>query len=757
MSMDLLKTALPKRIKAEFIITNNHLWVFSNSSLIQTSITAVVKENFVSTAFTNTTPYENIPLFTSSHEFTTVVRENESRYLVYEQFPECTFVAATKSILLKLWLAEEKHYRGSHFQTISPTLQLQNEEYVDMSGVHATKEPSQLYPSTANMQVSNDYEKLKDPPYDHTCDVGNQRRMKWIVKSDNPTRLKTKLQDATRRLESELKCTLSVEDIEIKRQQFAQWFHPMKDFLVVLYHGSAEQVPADVICQSNKHIICSQSADQAVSMSTETNGLPHCMVANFSVLTPSSKHTKDKSSLIGRNIDNLLSAVDKKQLYTLAIPSEVISDNPEIFAENFCTSIQSYVSRATSIKTIYVCNENITVIIKLMDTFKAGLPFLHFYDLSKMFEDPNRAVTPAVTSLKIELVQGNIEKQKTDVLVNSVGRDLDLTRGAVSIYMLQEGGDEIMSDCRRQHPTGVDYGEIVQTTPGKLQCKAIYHFSVPPWTKNANFSLQILAKAVFDCLTLASNSKYKTIAFPVLGTGTLHYPWKGVCHAMVDTVRKFGRMCHDTSLEVVQVVLFPDNTKSIQMFEDYLIVPDKTELIPQENLGSLVPDNRRNSYTECRVKRFRLFSDGSENHFRKAVKKALDMTVFERLSSLAIRLMDEIDSLSYMRQARLIRDTACEGDRCRYLQYIQLVILKRSAYDTLLVENEGNKEVTKRFSFFGGEVKPRFRQVCHYDVPQHSTIVISAIASDENTLPMTIEGEIKKVLSEAVKEEVTEL
>lgn len=54
-----------------------------------------------------------------------------------------------------------------------------------------------------------------------------------------------------------------------------------------------------------------------------------------------------------------------------------------------------------------------------------------------------------------------------------------------------------------------------------------------------------------------------------------------------------------------------------------------------------------------------------------------------------------------MRQARLIRDTTCEGDRCRYLQYIQLVILKRSAYDTLLVENEGNKEVNKRFSFFG--------------------------------------------------------
>lgn len=61
-----------------------------------------------------------------------------------------------------------------------------------------------------------------------------------------------------------------------------------------------------------------------------------------------------------------------------------------------------------------------------------------------------------------------------------------------------------------------------------------------------------------------------------------------------------------------------------------------------ENLGSLVPENSRNSYTECHVKRFRLFSDGSENHFKKAVKKALEMTVFERVSSLAIRLMDEI-------------------------------------------------------------------------------------------------------------------
>ncbi|CAC5405330.1 PARP10_14_15 [Mytilus coruscus] len=752
MSMDLLKSSLPNKTKAEFIVTKNHLWVFSNSKIIQTSLTAVVKENFVSTAFTNTTSYENISLFTSSRDFTTVVRENESKLLIYEQFPECTFVTATKSIILKLWLAEEQHYRGSHFQKIS--LQLQNEEYLDMSGVHETKEFTPLCSSTRKMQDSNEYEKLKDKSHDHTYEVENPRRMKWISKSGNPTRIKIKIQDAFRRIEREFKCTLSIDGIEIKRQQFAQWVHPMKDFHIVLLHGSAELLAADVICQSNKHLVCSQSADQAVSMSTETNGLPHCMVAHFSVLTQSAKHTKDKSSSIVRSIDNLLNAVDKEQLYSLVIPSNVISDNLELFAENFCTSIQSYANRATSIKTIYVCNENMNVIIKLMDKFKRGLAFLHIYDLSKMFEDPNRSVSTSVSSLKIELVQGNLEKQKTDVLVNSVGRDLDLTRGAVSIYMLQEGGDEIMSDCRRQHPTGVDYGEIVQTKPGKLQCKAIYHFSVPHWTTNANFSLQILAKAVFDCLSLASYSKYKTISFPVLGTGTLQYPWKDVSCAMVDTIRKFGRMCHDSTLEVVQIVLFPDNTKSIEMFEDCLTAhaTDKVELIAKENLGSLVPDNSRNSYTECHGKRFRIFSDGSENHFKKAVKKALEMTVFERVSSLAIRLMDEIDSLTYMRQAKLIRDTTCEGDRCRYLQYIQLIILNRSAYDKLLVKHVGNKEVTKRFSFFGGELKPRFRQVCHHDVPQHSTLVISAVANTDNTLPTTIEGEIRRVLSEAVKE-----
>ena len=70
---------------------------------------------------------------------------------------------------------------------------------------------------------------------------------------------------------------------------------------------------------------------------------------------------------------------------------------------------------------------------------------------------------------------------------------------------------------------------------------------------------------MFHCLSFASTEKYKSIAFPVFGTGTLQYPWKNVANVMVETIQKFGRMCKNTTLQEVNIVSHPDNLKSIEV------------------------------------------------------------------------------------------------------------------------------------------------------------------------------------------------
>ncbi|KAK3104946.1 hypothetical protein FSP39_013789 [Pinctada imbricata] len=152
---------------------------------------------------------------------------------------------------------------------------------------------------------------------------------------------------------------------------------------------------------------------------------------------------------------------------------------------------------------------------------------------------------------------------KADVIVNTIGIDLDLNIGGVSKGILKEAGEGIQKECNMQCKRA-SYGKVIVTSSGNIQsCKAIFHGSLPYWTPSGQFSLKVLMSFVYDCLNLASARNYNSIAFPSMGTGKLEYPKREVATAMWDAVEMFSQKNPTSSVKKVTFVLFRSDAKVI--------------------------------------------------------------------------------------------------------------------------------------------------------------------------------------------------
>src|ERR1041385_4097334 len=87
-----------------------------------------------------------------------------------------------------------------------------------------------------------------------------------------------------------------------------------------------------------------------------------------------------------------------------------------------------------------------------------------------------------VKNCEIELTQGDITEQETDVIVNAANKDLVLGAG-VAGAIRRKGGPQIQIECDLIGGTFV--GGAVMTTGGKLKAKHVIH-AVGPRLGEAN-------------------------------------------------------------------------------------------------------------------------------------------------------------------------------------------------------------------------------------------------------------------------------
>ncbi len=169
----------------------------------------------------------------------------------------------------------------------------------------------------------------------------------------------------------------------------------------------------------------------------------------------------------------------------------------------------------------------------------------------------------AIGKTRLVLIQGDITKQTTDVIVNAANSSL-MGGGGVDGAIHRAGGPAILDECRQivSRIGRLDTGKAVITTGGNLKAKHVVHTVGPVWRGGNRGEPELLASAYRESLKLATDYKLKSIAFPSISTGVYGYPVAEAAKVALGTVIAFLRDA-STSLQEVFFVLYDSKTYKV--------------------------------------------------------------------------------------------------------------------------------------------------------------------------------------------------
>lgn len=160
-----------------------------------------------------------------------------------------------------------------------------------------------------------------------------------------------------------------------------------------------------------------------------------------------------------------------------------------------------------------------------------------------------------INNKTLELVQGDITRQKVDAIANAANSGLR-GGGGVDGAIHRAGGPGIMEECRRIG--GCPTGSAVITGAGNLDAKHVIHAVGPVYRGGAGGEPELLASAYRASLELAGKHGLRSIAFPSISTGVYGYPVDEAAPIALRVASEHLR--GETSLELVRFVLFDEAT-----------------------------------------------------------------------------------------------------------------------------------------------------------------------------------------------------
>ncbi|KAE8581718.1 hypothetical protein XENTR_v10024917 [Xenopus tropicalis] len=172
-----------------------------------------------------------------------------------------------------------------------------------------------------------------------------------------------------------------------------------------------------------------------------------------------------------------------------------------------------------------------------------------------------------VNGVAIQLIKGNLQDASTDVIVNSVGKDLDLDSGGASKALLRKAGKKLQhllqAECKGKQ---VQEGLVIATNGCDLSCQMVLHVIAPHWNQGNSVAEKTLREIIQTCLSTTEKRQLNSITFPAIGTGALGFPKNLVATLMFEEVEKFSGSKNVQHLQEVNVVLHPSDADTMTAF-----------------------------------------------------------------------------------------------------------------------------------------------------------------------------------------------
>ena len=205
--------------------------------------------------------------------------------------------------------------------------------------------------------------------------------------------------------------------------------------------------------------------------------------------------------------------------------------------------------------------------------------------------------------MPFKIIRNDITKVKADAIVNTVNPYGFIGRGVETAIYHAAGSEELLEERRKLgilHP-----GDVGITPAFNLDAKYIIHVSGPVWKDGRSNELTILRQCYDKALHMAVENNCKSIAFPLLATGTYRFPEEiGVAIA----VEAFTEFLKEYEIEIFLVVFGSDAVRvsgtlvdKVTEFidDDYVAAAGATEYLPvDEDYNAYEDDEEYLGYKE---------------------------------------------------------------------------------------------------------------------------------------------------------------
>lgn len=161
--------------------------------------------------------------------------------------------------------------------------------------------------------------------------------------------------------------------------------------------------------------------------------------------------------------------------------------------------------------------------------------------------------------MPLQIIRNDITKVKSDAIVNTANPEPAIGAGTDAAIYKAAGEEKLLA--ARQLIGKIESGQAIETSAYNLDAKYIIHTVCVPWDGGKSGELDILADCYENSLNLASELNCKSIAFPLIGTGSYGFPHDDAIGVAKDRIRYFLK---ETGSEMrVMLVLFDqDSLKS---------------------------------------------------------------------------------------------------------------------------------------------------------------------------------------------------